>query len=199
MEFGSAAPGALAEDGTLPPKEQAPLDWTEGIEWTIERSPEVRRIYARILGDPGYKAQSKFLYDRFAAEKKARVELRRKKQLAYAQKNSRRRPHSSQYQRINMQRFVIATIRRDWKPVFIEGQQYVLRLPDEDGNVQLETSEDEDPETGQTPLDIVRSVFESCVDATPLAKVRPYSLENSPGRDGTPLDKNGSALTRPRL
>ena len=49
-----------------------------------------------------------------------------------------------------MQRFVIATIRQDWKPVFIEGQQYVLRLPDEDGNVQLETSEDEDPETGQT-------------------------------------------------
>lgn len=200
MDLGSAGPGALEEDGTLPPKEQAPLDWTESIDWTIERSPEVRRIYARILSDPGYKAQSKFLYERFLCEKKARVELRRKKQLAYAQKNSRRRPHSSQCRSVNVQRFVIATIRREWKPVVIEGQQYVLRLPDEEGNVQAETSDDEDPETGQTPLDIVRSVFENCVDATPLATDSDLLHWRIPlGAMERLLEKDESALTRPRL
>ena len=201
MDFGAASASPGGEDASLlAPKAQTPADWTEGLDWTIQRSAAVRRIYANILSDPDYKARDAFLNERFAREKAARKALRQEKQLAYAEKHARRRPHSSQFSRVNAKRFVVATIRQSWDPVFIEGQQFVLRLPDADGNIPAPTSDDEDPVTGKTPLDIVRTVMENCRDAVPLDQHDDCLHWRIPlGTMQRLLESESSALSRPRL
>ncbi len=165
MDFGGAYAATDEEASMAAPKDQAPLDWTEKLDWRVPRTASVRRAFRAILRDPDYQRTDAWQDAKFQTVLRAHKKLRAEKTKAYARKHAKRRTHSSQYARTNQKRVVVASIRRYWDPVHIEGSQYVLRLPDpHTGVLPAETSEDEDDE-GNTPLDLVRHVFDACPDA----------------------------------
>ena len=136
MGFGSAGPSAWKRTARFPRKSRPRLTGPRALI-----GPSSARQGAPHLRSHPQRSRVQ------GAEQVPRPFLREESQSRASQENARLRrrtqeaPHSSQCRSVNVQRFVIATIRREWKPVVIEGQQYVLRLPDEEGNVQAETSE----------------------------------------------------------
>ena len=89
-------PDLTGEETTAAPVDQAPLDWTENIDWTIKKTKSVRSKFSKILQSEDYITRSKWMDARFQKELDAVKSLRARKQMAYAKKALGRRPMSKQ-------------------------------------------------------------------------------------------------------
>jgi hypothetical protein len=96
MEALTLDPDLTGEETTAAPVDQAPLDWTENIDWTIKKTKSVRSKFSKILQSEDYITRSKWMDARFQKELDAVKSLRARKQMAYAKKALGRRPMSKQ-------------------------------------------------------------------------------------------------------
>ena len=83
------------------PIDQAPPDWTEGIDWTIPKSKATQKKFNKILYSYEYQQRKIYLNQKFHKELDAVKKLRKQKQLGYAKKANKRKPMSIQADRNN--------------------------------------------------------------------------------------------------